>query len=1069
MNRKKKGLKAILALLLTLALVIGMVPSGVLAAGQTKVADTDTRYDYESFLGDNNSTRYAGRVWTDKSVSAAETVEFKNPDSTASTAPVTVTNDSNFLVTYSALATSQSIYGQQPVDVVFVLDFSMSMTWAVGQNHVVDQASSRIQALVDSMNNAIHTLVQANENNRIGIVTFHGQSHVVQGLMTVVPRSDQQYLEINSFTRIEDDEANVVVMNNMTGDQIIGANNGTSTGGGTNIQSGIYYGANMLATETDTTYTSSDGTTVTRIPNIILMSDGAPTTFSSAYNATWYDNDGNLDTGTIDRSTELDSDSRVQSGSWWNGVSNVEIGSGNNNDPDSADGFMTLLTAAYMKNAVTAHYYGNLTGEQANFYSIGFNTGENTQTPQMVAMANVVLDPATYLGQQTNYDEVNAVAVAWNTYSATNNGVIVQAPIGQGNIDTKVDYQVERADDGNNPTSLNYPTEAFSADDADALNQIFSQITNMITESAKAPTETNPNNPAGSGYITYTDTIGDYMQVDAVKALIWAGEEFVVDGEPTTVDTVTTYKFIAKDGTGTDIDSPVYGQHDVNHIIVTVTRNPGKKEVLKVEIPANSIPLRVNYVEVNADGTVARNTNNGALPLRLCYTVGLKQEIRAAIDSATGILDLEKITDETLKSQLVSLKDANGNLTFYSNAYNGNTISETDQRTVGDATVEFTPADDNPFYFIQEDTPLYINGTEGVINEGGELETAATGTFDSSAIYYFKIQYYEGTKLVERVIKRSGSLLADYVEGGDGEQLYIQAGAPRLGNLQDFTKNKEIINDDGTTTINNITGTAQTYFYPEYIADDPDNPSPYHGHFLVHLGNNGKLTVPTQQQTGSITITKTDGAGEPLEGAGFTLFEVTTDPTTGEITNRTPVDLDSTDQIDPDAGLDGKYPYEKTTSYYQAIAIENPDTDQNYDSSTNRYTVANSDGTTSEYIVHRDDNNTLYYYVPIEESKIEDSMTIVAMVEFSNLDISKTYQFVETTRPAGYIQNTDGTSGAITLPVNGVYDIQYEVVNHRNISLPSSGLGGVTTLLMIGAVLVVAGAGYLILRKRKIN
>ena len=266
---------------------------------------------------------------------------------------------------------------------------------------------------------------------------------------------------------------------------------------------------------------------------------------------------------------------------------------------------------------------------------------------------------------------------------------------------------------------------------------------------------------------------------------------------------------------------------------------------------------------------------------------------------------------------------------------------------------------------------------------------------------------------------------------------------------------------------NNITGTAQTYFYPEFIQDGD---TVQDGHFLVHLGNNGKLTVPTQQQTGSITITKTDGAGEPLEGAGFTLFEVTTDPATGEVTNSTPVDLDLNDSIAPGAGTDGKYPYEKTTSYYQAIAIENPETDQNYNSSTNRYIVANSDGSTAEYIVHRDeDNNKLYYYVPIEENDIKDNMTIVAMVEFSNLDISKTYQFVETTRPNGYIQNTDGTSGAITLPVNGVYDIQYEVVNHRNISLPSSGLGGVTTLLMIGAVLVVAGAGYLILRKRKVN
>ena len=52
------------------------------------------------------------------------------------------------------------------------------------------------------------------------------------------------------------------------------------------------------------------------------MSDGAPTTFSAA----------------------------ASGGEWWNGLTNIPIGSGDNNTPHSGNGFMPLVTAVYMKN-----------------------------------------------------------------------------------------------------------------------------------------------------------------------------------------------------------------------------------------------------------------------------------------------------------------------------------------------------------------------------------------------------------------------------------------------------------------------------------------------------------------------------------------------------------------------------------------------------------------------------------------------------------------------------------------------------------------------------------------------
>ena len=100
-----------------------------------------------------------------------------------------------------------------------------------------------------------------------------------------------------------------------------------STSGGTNIQAGLFRGMSILADTRETTATVN-GTTVTRVPNVILMSDGAPTTFSSSENASYiyhrysgkqeYEN-GEIVSGIItDESGVLrEGENDVHSGEWW--------------------------------------------------------------------------------------------------------------------------------------------------------------------------------------------------------------------------------------------------------------------------------------------------------------------------------------------------------------------------------------------------------------------------------------------------------------------------------------------------------------------------------------------------------------------------------------------------------------------------------------------------------------------------------------------------------------------------------------------------------------------------------
>ena len=112
-------------------------------------------------------------MWVDKSVSAEDSVNFGSN---------TVTNDSDFLVTYSALATSTSVQSGAPVDVVFVLDLSASMCWGTQAQTVTNEEDSRIKAMVDALNESISVLAQANSENRIGVAVFNGTGRVVMPL-----------------------------------------------------------------------------------------------------------------------------------------------------------------------------------------------------------------------------------------------------------------------------------------------------------------------------------------------------------------------------------------------------------------------------------------------------------------------------------------------------------------------------------------------------------------------------------------------------------------------------------------------------------------------------------------------------------------------------------------------------------------------------------------------------------------------------------------------------------------------------------------------------------------------
>ena len=201
-----------------------------------------------------------------------------------------------------------------PVDVVFVLDTSWSMT---------DKGSSRGTNMVKAVNNAIDEILRFNKNNRISVVGYseYGalkdlgvqyknveHSSVLLPLGRYTANNGQNYLK-KSENRIE---------TNIEGY----AKKTRHFDAGTFTQAGIQKGAEQLINSTGKTV-KVDGKDVQRVPVIIVVSDGEPTVFSTNYTSP---------------------------------LSGEVLGTSQLKNTSAVYGYYTILTANYYKQRVTDAY-----------------------------------------------------------------------------------------------------------------------------------------------------------------------------------------------------------------------------------------------------------------------------------------------------------------------------------------------------------------------------------------------------------------------------------------------------------------------------------------------------------------------------------------------------------------------------------------------------------------------------------------------------------------------------------------------------------------------------------------
>ena len=832
----KKFLSFMLAVILTLGLMPYAASASAEAAPQApavsaSAADADTRYTYEEIFNLNN-TRYDGRIWTDKTVSAGDLTYEGNvhEQDGSSKGSVTVELDKavgeSFLVSFSAMASTTSVINltDSPLDLVLVLDLSP----------MSNSKEGKLASMLSAVESAVEHVLAANPNNRVAIVAYSSQAEIL------LPLDHYDSVSVTKGDGIPSHATTVTCSYSKGGTGKantfnVSYQNGTPVNKYT--QMGLYAGMNILC-EADVSL-DVEGTRVQRQPALILLSEGEPklgsTNIKEPTKST-VQTDGsivtggeqglsasfNTDTPFVDRVEIMRNNGRADS-------------SGADNNARHAQTFAALLTAAYMKAKVEAHYFGSALGEENNYMQV-YTLGINTASANSPELAQIVLDPSTYLETDKNGNAAqpqNQFSDDFIDYAEQYLGGSVSI-INAGVASTTFNYDSSLGLGGIEDLQYNDGYYEVSGTGADInWDGVFDDIlAQVIQNTAQVPTQ----DEGLSGFINYTDPIGEYMEVKDVKALI-IDDVIFRQASSREVYGSTVYTFT---GTATN---PVYGAQPINYIEVMVqTDQSTGEQSLGVFIPAELIPLRVTNIVKDQRGTVVSYTHNEQFPFRLIYSVGLKDGVLkddGTVNVGEGGVSAEYIEKHT---------GADGKVYFYEGIYTGQKetgSSVNTGKTIGDAFVTYTPASNNPFYYVSEETQLFTDEA---------CEEPATGSIDSAATYYFKIEYYKqsgsGAVLEEATVSRPGSTLSGAMGSGtviskDGK-LYLAKDAPRLGNLADFRRDK--------TGDANKSGTAEAYLYLSYVSN---------GQFKVYHGNNGYVSAALPD--GTLTVTKQAEGNYPAD------------------------------------------------------------------------------------------------------------------------------------------------------------------------------------------------------------
>lgn len=367
-----------------------------------------------------------------------------------------------------------------------------------------------------------------------------------------------------------------------------------------------------------------------------------------------------------------------------------------------------------------------------------------------------------------------------------------------------------------------------SATNAEELKKVFDDISQAITSEAPYPTEIHKGyDETKSGYITFTDELGDFMQVDSFTEVVINGTPFTNPSKTVNKETKTdTYEF---DGKAKDL-------------LITAQRagddNPQKGDIVTVNIPASLIPLS-HFKTV--DGKLSVDT---VKPIQVKYASRVK---KAALDN---LFTPEKVAG--LKDYIehnTTVVDGTKAVNFFANKWSGGAL--------GDTVATFEPADTNRYYYFQKQTPIY---TDKDCTQPAKNSLAETGT------YYYKDEFEEQgengeAKPASAVIEFIGGDVAKFdgaiVADEDGN-LSFSVGTARLAFIDELHTTKKSVGG-------NNTGTATDVLNPKWNNVSAKATAT---HVNSYLGNNGKISFNVTPAT--VDTKASFGLTKVLEGRDWT-------------------------------------------------------------------------------------------------------------------------------------------------------------------------------------------------------
>ena len=398
-------------------------------------------------------------------------------------------------------------------------------------------------------------------------------------------------------------------------------------------------------------------------------------------------------------------------------------------------------------------------------------------------------------------------------------------PVASSSITYKNRREVWTIDYGKRVENSDYYKSATSASE---LEKIFEEISGSIVQTGY-PTEVHGGyGEHKSGYITFTDELGDFMQVDNFTSVVYNGETF-------------TKQEIKPEG---NVDTYIFTGAAANLVITVQHAEEGKPQtgdIVTVKIPASLIPLRHFKI---TDGVL---TVDNTEPIQVNYTSSVKKEALDNLFTPKNVKGLE----DYIKSNTTTAENGSKTVNFYANKWNAGAL--------GDTIANFEPADTNRYYYFQKQTPIYADKN---------CTTPATGSLAVGSKYYYKDEFEalgadgkaeSRTAVIEFAGEHAANFEGAVVRDASGN-LSFSKGTARLAFIDELHTTKESVGGNLTGTVTDVLNPKWNNMSAKANATEVD----------VHLGNNGKISYKYDMTPTTVDTKAGFGLTKVLEGRGWT-------------------------------------------------------------------------------------------------------------------------------------------------------------------------------------------------------